>query len=366
MISSIHPAKPLPWQDRSECRQEQRSESLRSPACRETLIVSRSLPGESSQITIVVPEGVSARADVLVRARLPTLSRRQVRELFAAGRIRINGHFARKGSKADAGNTLTVDLPEEERTAHPAPDATLTIEVLFEDPDLVALDKPGGIPTLPLRVGERGTLANFLATRYPDSATVGGSLEAGLVHRLDTGTSGVILAARGAEAYRHLRDQFRKGEIGKSYIALVWGDLNSSGRIESSIAHAAPDARRMEAHCSKDSAVRSRARPAVTRFRPVKRYAGVTLIAVRILTGVRHQIRVHLASIGHPIVGDDLYATRTLQPPHAQWTNRPFLHARSLSFTHPKQGRRVRIVAPIPADMRATLNRLEESSAPSS
>jgi 23S rRNA pseudouridine1911/1915/1917 synthase len=303
------------------------------------------------------------RADVVVRRELPFLSRRQVRELFSEGRVRINGQRARKGSNVGGADRLTVELSERETSDRPLPDTALTIDVLFEDSQLIALDKPAGVPTLPLRVGERGTVANFLAARYPDSPLAGGAFECGLVHRLDTGTSGVILAARTMGAYRHLRDQFRKRQVGKSYLALVHGDLAVSHRVEAPIAHAAHNTQRMEVHFTSRGAARSRARPAVTMLRPVKRFGDVTLVAVRIRTGVRHQVRVHLASVRHPIVGDELYASAVgaaanVDVPRA---SRPLLHARSLRFRHPADGRLVRIVAPIPTDLQTVLTRSEAS-----
>jgi 23S rRNA pseudouridine1911/1915/1917 synthase len=283
-----------------------------------------------------------------------------VRELFEAGRVRVNGRLARKGDSVGEGDTLRIELSDAEAAPRPLPDTELAIDVLFEDPDLVALNKPAGIPTLPLRIGERGTLANFLATRYPDSTTVGGAFESGLVHRLDTGTSGVILAARTPEAYRQLRGQFWRREVSKSYLALVHGSLKASATIDVPIAHAAHNVRRMEVPSAKEEAARSKARPAITAFRPVRRFGRATLVAVRIHTGVRHQIRVHLATIRHPIVGDDLYAqsASNAASPDRLETDRPLLHARRLRFAHPTDGRLVRIVAPLPADLRAVLARL--------
>lgn len=321
-------------------------------------------PNDGFEVTLAAPDNMTTRADVLVRRQLPALSRRQVRELFAAGRVRVNGRLARKGSVVGPGDTLHVGLSEAEGLARPLPDTAQAIEVLFEDPQLVALDKPGGVPTLPLHVGEHGTLANFLAARYPDSTIVGGAFESGLVHRLDTGTSGVILAARTAAAYRHLRGQFRRREVGKSYLALVHGDMHASTTIEAPIAHAARNSRRMEAHFTREGAARSKARTAVTVCRPVKRFGRATLVAVRIPTGVRHQIRVHLASIRHPVVGDDLYGrSDPVSASHdVLWTNRPLLHARRLRLAHPTDGRLVRIVAPLPTDLREVLARLGGSS----
>jgi 23S rRNA pseudouridine1911/1915/1917 synthase len=312
------------------------------------------------EITIVVD--APNRADVLVRRQLPAFSRRQVRELFAAGRVLVNGRLARKGTSVGAGDTLIVELSEAENAERPLTDTTLAIDVLFEDSDLILLDKPAGVPTLPLRIGERGTLANYLATRYPDSPVAGSAFDSGLVHRLDTGTSGVILAARTVEAYRHLRHQFRTLKVGKTYLALVHGDLRASDTIDTPIAHAT-QTKRMEVQPTARDAARSKARPAVTTFRPVKRFGTATLVAVRIQTGVRHQVRVHLASIRHPIVGDDLYASNACRSAgDAPWTGRPLLHARRLRFTHPADGRVVRIVAPMPADLQGVLARLETSS----
>jgi len=326
------------------------------------MLVSDRRSDETSRIRIVAPDSAPSRADVLLHSQLPSLSRRQVRELFASGRVRINDGLARKGSAVHAGDIVDVDLSEAERTG-PVPDDHLTIDVLFEDAALVALNKPAGVPTLPLRVGERGTVANFLTARYPDSPLRTARFEAGLVHRLDTGTSGLILAARTVDAYHHLRDQFRRHRVVKSYLALVQGLLPGSRTIHSPIAHSERDARRMEIHSRAGSPRRGKAHAAKTRFHPVKRFGKTTLVAVQIRTGVRHQIRLHLASIRHPIVGDDVYIGPADSPASGdESSDRLLLHARRVRFTHPSDGRTMRIVAPLSADFESALKRLEAQS----
>jgi 23S rRNA pseudouridine1911/1915/1917 synthase len=148
--------------------------------------------------------------------------------------------------------------------------------------------------------------------------------------------------------------------VGKSYLALVHGNLTTSGTIESPIAHAAGNAKRMEVHITRQSAERAKARPAVTRFHPVKGFGEMTLVGVRIRTGVRHQVRVHLASIRHPIVGDELYAPAAAASARHDVPRRLLLHARQLRFTHPNNGKPVRLVASMPADLRLFLALLEE------
>jgi len=259
----------------------------------------------------------------------------------------VNGRRARKGDLVNTDDL--VQVPEElfaPCVLQPNPE--LQIPILFEDAALIAVDKPAGMPSQALRARETGTVANYLLAHDPAMAAAGTTdREAGIVHRLDTDTSGVLLAARTADAYRSLRHQFSRHEVIKEYLALVEGDLPAPGVVRTPMMHDPRNPRRMIASAAfgQDRHVRD----AVTYFRPLERFRHTTLLLVQIPTGVMHQIRVHLASAGHPVIGDRLYGR-----PAAHAT-RQLLHASRLSFTHPDTGHPVEIRSPAPADLTAAL-----------
>jgi 23S rRNA pseudouridine1911/1915/1917 synthase len=227
------------------------------------------------------------------------------------------------------------------------------VPVLYEDEAVLALDKPAGMPSHALRADETETVANFLLARYPDVAAVGKRpLEPGIVHRLDTETSGVLLVARTPAAYDALRQQFTERRVLKEYRAVVHGDIAQQGEIGTAIAHTRGHTRMRVCRTAKEPG-----RPALTRYRPLERYGSYTLLAVEIPTGVMHQIRVHLASIGHPVAGDRLYGGTVA----ADTPARHLLHAYRLGFTHPESGRHIEISSPVPADLRALLKRLGDN-----
>jgi 23S rRNA pseudouridine1911/1915/1917 synthase len=221
------------------------------------------------------------------------------------------------------------------------------------DAHVVVLDKPPGMPSHPLKPGETGTAANALVGRFPEMAAIGPSArEGGLVHRLDTDTSGLLLAARTAPAHAMLRAQFAARTVEKGYLALVRGELHAGGEIDVPLAHDPHDARKVRAASDPEWAEAHEARPAVTRFTPLERRAGFTLVDVEIATGVLHQIRAHLAFIGHPLAGDALYGGPVLSG-----LSRHFLHAARLAFTHP-DGNRPRFDSPLPTDLAGVLGSL--------
>jgi 23S rRNA pseudouridine1911/1915/1917 synthase len=206
-------------------------------------------------------------------------------------------------------------------------------------------NKPSGIPSIALRHDETDTVANFLLAHFPEIAAASPRpLEAGIVHRLDTATSGVLLAARTVQAYRALREQFTEHTVEKQYLALVHGRLQKPGERRSFLRPSGVRGRRLR-ETTKDGL------EAHTYFVPVIQFSHHTLIRVTILTGVRHQIRVHLAALGHPIVGDLLYGT-------PQETGRLCLHAELLAFSHPQTGARVDFTCPLPTDFQAAQERI--------
>jgi len=288
----------------------------------------------------LVDAGESQRLDQFLQAALPGRSRRLLRRLIADGAVQVNGAPGRKGTHLRAGDRVTLpDLP-----AAIAPEPDLALGILHADPDVVAVDKPGGMPSHALDPRERGTAAAFLVARFPEMAGVGDPLAPGLVHRLDTGTSGVLLAARSPHVHAALRAALAGREIEKRYVACVVGDARArdGAHVEVALAHDPRDRRRMTA-----AAPGLRAWPAATRVEVLAARADRSVVRVAIRTGVTHQVRAHLALLGHPVLGDRIYGGPDVGLP----ARRHALHATTLTFAHPDDRRRVTIEAPLPPDL---------------
>lgn len=285
------------------------------------------------------------RLDRFLAAHTGARTRRQTAAIIAAGAVRVNGRAARKGDRLQRGDVVEID-PCAHGDERPPAEPDLALRILVEDDAVIAVDKPAGLPSVALTSHDRGTVANFLVAHAPETATAGHSpLEAGLAHRLDTGTSGVLLAARSAAAWCALRAQFTQRTVRKHYLAWVDGDVATAGVRREPIAH---HPRRPSAMvvCPDPARARAlRARPALTRYRPLARRGHATLLAVEISTGVRHQIRVHLAHAGHPVCGDSLYGGSAAP--------RLMLHAAALTLRHPIDGRPLSINSPPPGDFQA-------------
>jgi 23S rRNA pseudouridine1911/1915/1917 synthase len=279
-----------------------------------------------------VPDGPPLRLDRFLAEALG-FSRRSVQEELAAGKIRIDGRRARKGDAVAGGAEIVVEIEPRPETLEPEPD--LAIPILHEDEALVAVDKPAGMPSHAVRADDRGTVANVLVAHFPgiDRASER-PLDAGLVHRLDGGTSGVLLAARTRVDWIEVRRQFGAREVRKAYVARVAGELAGERTVAMPIAADRGDRRRVRVGDSPD------ARDAITHVRAIGRSGAESVVEVEIETGMRHQIRAHLAAIGHPVVGDELYGG----PP----AERVWLHAREIEIRHPRSGRRLRIESPLP------------------
>lgn len=299
----------------------------------------------------VGPESTGVRLDKFLAGEVPNQSRSQIQRLIGEGRVTVPRV---KGVKANTlvqeGDLVTIEVPAPTAAAPEPQD--LPIELLFDDADIVVVNKPAGMVVHPGAGHGSGTLVNALLHHVTDLSGIGGEMRPGIVHRLDKGTSGVMVVAKNDAAHQELARQFHDREVEKEYIALVWGLVQQRRRIDLPIG-------RDPVHREKISTRARRARTAVTRVTWARHLPGVSLLRVAIATGRTHQIRVHLAAIGHPIVGDALYGgvhkhLRGELRPVLRLT-RPFLHAERLAFTHPRTGERVEVSAPLADDLQAVL-----------
>ena len=313
------------------------------------------LPDEAPRRLAVEPEHDGARLDNFLTALLPELSRSQLQRLIKDGRVQGPAAVLRASTAVRAGHVYTIDIPPP-AAAGPQAEA-LALPILYEDAHLVVVDKPAGMVVHPAAGHSSGTLVNALLHHVKDLSGIGGELRPGIVHRLDRGTSGLMVIAKNDHAHQELSRQFADREVDKEYIALVWGVVQAGRRIDASIG-------RDPANRQKMSTRARRARHAVTRITKVRHFKGVSLAHIAIATGRTHQIRVHLSAIGHPVVGDATYGgahRRTLPNLRAVLRlERPFLHAARLAFTHPADGRRVEFESALPPDLQAVLDDIVE------
>jgi 23S rRNA pseudouridine1911/1915/1917 synthase len=301
--------------------------------------------------------GAGARLDRFLATVSGLGTRSQVKHLVDAERVVVDGVARKAGFVVKAGMTVTVDVPA------PVPltvDAeALPLVVLYEDPVLLAIDKPAGMAVHPAPGTRRGTVVNALLHRLAGIAGVGAAERPGIVHRLDKDTSGVLLVARTTEALEALARQFRARTVEKRYVALVHGTVRGDrGVVERPVGRDPRDRKRMSVRST-------RGRAAVTRYAVRERFPGATLLDVAPETGRTHQIRVHLASIGHPVVGDAVYGGRrrgTVREtsPILAACPRQALHARRLVVAHPTSGAPLTLESPLPTDLRTVVDGLRK------
>ena len=295
-----------------------------------------------------IPEALAGeRLDRCV-ALLADVSRSAASRLIAEGAVRVDGAVVTSGStRLGTGQRLSAPRPEPV-DPRPEPDPTVEFRVAYEDDHVVVVDKPAGLVVHPGAGHTTGTLVHGLVHRYPELAAVGEPHRPGVVHRLDRGTSGLLVVARTSEAHTGLVEQMAAHEPDRVYVALVWGTPESDrGTIDAPIGRSTRHPTRMT--------VTERGRPAVTHYTVERRYGEprpVALVRCRLETGRTHQIRVHLRAIGHPVVGDRDYdgGRPGLDP------GRPFLHAAELRFRHPVTGEAVAVESPLPPELTAVLD----------
>ena len=297
-----------------------------------------------------VPRGLDGERVDRVVALLTGLPRATVADLVAHGGVRVGGRTVTTRSRRVAeGDVVDVEVPEP-ADDRPAPEPEVDVAVVAADEHVIVVDKPPGLVVHPGHGHRSGTLVNGLLARFPELADVGEPSRPGIVHRLDAGTSGLLAVARTAGAYAALVAQLRARTVDRRYLALAWGRFDAAaGLVDAPVGRAAADPTRM--------AVSARGREARTRYEVLDRFAEpapTTLVECRLETGRTHQIRVHLAAIGHPLVGDARY--RGARP--ALPLDRPFLHAWRLAFDHPASGERVRFESALPPDLEAVRARV--------
>ena len=293
-------------------------------------------------------EDAGTRLDAFLAARLPELSRSRAASLVQEGRVTVNGRPVSKSCRLSGGETLSVSLPEQ-----PA-DTSLTaqdipLDVVYEDDDVIVVNKPAGLVVHPAPGHPDGTLVNALLHHCGDSLSgIGGEKRPGIVHRIDRDTSGLIIAAKNDAAHACLAAQLADHTLARTYECLAVGNFKEdSGTVDAPIGRHRTDRKKM--------AVVPDGRRAVTHWEVIARYQGVTHLRCRLETGRTHQIRVHLAYIGHPILGDTVYGAKKPVP----GLTGQCLHATGLQFLHPSTGEKITLTCPLPEEFTKMLKKLQ-------
>jgi len=293
------------------------------------------------------------RLDLFISSQLEGESRASVQRLIEAGNILVDGHPSRASQKLKGGEQVTVEIPAP--TAAEPQAESIPLEVLYEDHDLIVINKPAGMVVHPGPGNSSGTLVNALLAHCADLSGIGGELRPGIVHRLDKGTSGVLVAAKNDRAHQALSAQFHAHSVKRIYLALVFGNPpEDGGKIEGIIG-------RHPTERLRQSGKARNGKHAVTRWRAKERYNRITLMELRLETGRTHQIRVHLTEAGFPLLGDPLYPdggrVNNLADPRLKKMitslGRQALHARTLGFIHPDTGEYMEFSTPLPDDLQA-------------
>jgi len=293
---------------------------------------------------------VGKRLDVFLQERLPEYSRARLQQWVKGGQVQVSGAAVRASYRMRGGEAVEV-TPAEPPPLNATPE-NIPLRILYEDQDVIAVDKPAGMVVHAGAGVHSGTVVNALLHRFGSLSEVGGESRPGIVHRLDRFTSGVLLVARNDAAHRNLAAQFAAREVEKIYLALVHGTMKDDrGRIEKPISRDPAARVRMTAR-------RAGGRAALTEYRVLTRYQGFTLLEVQIKTGRTHQIRAHFASLGRPVAGDRLYGAPA-RPPGDPPVERFFLHAHRVRFLQPATGAPITVESPLPPELQTWLSGLE-------
>lgn len=279
-------------------------------------------------------------------ADLTPLSRSLANEQIKSGQILVNGQVKKAKYAVKAGDVITYELPEPEVMEYVAED--LPLDIVYQDEDVAVVNKAQGMVVHPSAGHTSGTLVNALMYHIRDLSGINGVLRPGIVHRIDKDTSGLLMIAKNDDAHIKLADELKDKKSLRKYWAIVHGNLpNDRGVIEAPIGRSEKD--------RKKQAVTAKGKPAITRFHVLERFGNYTLVELQLETGRTHQIRVHMAYIGHPVAGDEVYGPRKTLKGRGQ-----FLHARTLGFTHPKTGKIMEFTAEVPIVFQETLATLRK------
>lgn len=279
-------------------------------------------------------------------ADLTELSRGQANDAIKAGIVLVNGQAAKAKYSVKAGDIITYEIQEEEVLDYQAED--IPLDVVYEDEDLAIINKPQGMVVHPSAGHSSGTMVNALLYQIKDLSGINGVVRPGIVHRIDKDTSGLLMVAKNDAAHQALADELKAKKSFRKYLAIVHGNLpNDRGIIEAPIGRSEKD--------RKKQAVIARGKEAVTRFQVIERFGDYTLVELTLETGRTHQIRVHMAYIGHPVAGDPLYGPRKTLPGNGQ-----FLHAQTLGLTHPRTGEVMTFTAEPPLIFQQTIEKLRK------
>lgn len=306
-------------------------------------------PDEEPELLLAVaPEQAGARLDSFI-AENSALTRSAAQRLIDGGSVLVDGKIKKAKYAVRAGETITVDLPEPEPSELIAED--IPLDIVYQDADICVVNKPAGMVVHPAPGNPSGTLVNALMFQLGDLSGVGGEIRPGIVHRIDKDTSGLLVVAKNDAAHAFLADQLKTHSVARTYIALCEGNIREDeGTVNAPIARHRTDRKKM--------AVVPGGREAITHFKVLERFGELTLLEVELETGRTHQIRVHMASINHPLVGDPVYG-------HAKnslgFTGQA-LHAARLRLTHPRTGEKMEFTAPLPANFEAALAKLRKNA----
>ncbi|MBI4495907.1 MAG: RluA family pseudouridine synthase [Deltaproteobacteria bacterium] len=310
----------------------------------------------------VGPEDASKRLDVFLSLKNSSLSRSRIKRLIEKGQVEVGGKEVKPGHRLKENDLVSLRIPAPEK-GEASPEA-IPLDVLYEDRHLLVVNKPAGMVVHPAAGNYSGTLVNALLHRCTDLSGIGGVLRPGIVHRLDKDTSGLLVVAKDDFTHQGLAGQFKAHAAERKYLGLLFGHPPGEGRVESDIGRHPVDRKRM-------SARPRRGRKAATRWKVLRRFRQFSLVEFTLETGRTHQIRVHLSSIGHPLLGDPLYGGRrrlsSVEPSSLrqalQMMRRQALHAASLGFVHPVTGEKIIFSSPLPPDLKEVLEILEKAEA---